>query len=84
MSFGRLLAVARKEFIHVFRDPRALGIAIVLPMVMLMIFGFDLSAALGAPSPSRWGLWLHWPTVPCSPSSTPRWSSCSRWSPWPC
>lgn len=42
-SAGRLLAVARKEFIHVFRDPRALGIAIVLPMVMLMIFGYALT-----------------------------------------
>ncbi len=43
MNAGRLLAVARKEFIHVLRDPRALGIAIVLPMVMLMIFGYALT-----------------------------------------
>lgn len=43
LSAGRLLAVARKEFIHVLRDPRALGIAIVLPMVMLMIFGYALT-----------------------------------------
>ncbi len=43
MKSGRLLAVARKEFIHVLRDPRALGIAIVLPMVMLMIFGYALT-----------------------------------------
>ena len=43
MSAGRLLAVARKEFINVFRDPRALGIAIVLPMIMLMIFGYALT-----------------------------------------
>ncbi len=42
----RLAAVARKEFIHVLRDPRALGIAIVLPMIMLMIFGYALTLDL--------------------------------------
>lgn len=45
-SLRRLLAVARKEFIHVLRDRRALGIAIVLPMVMLMIFGYALTLDL--------------------------------------
>lgn len=44
--FSRLRAVAHKEFIHVFRDPRALGIAIVLPMIMLMIFGYALTMDL--------------------------------------
>jgi ABC-2 type transport system permease protein len=38
--------VARKEFIHVLRDPRALGIAIALPMIMLMIFGYALTMDL--------------------------------------
>ncbi len=42
----RLGAVARKEFIHVLRDPRALGIAILLPMIMLMIFGYALTLDL--------------------------------------
>ncbi|GLH68829.1 membrane protein [Geothrix rubra] len=42
----RLAAVARKEFIHVLRDPRALGIAIVLPMIMLLIFGYALTMDL--------------------------------------
>jgi ABC-2 type transport system permease protein len=46
MNFRRLLAVSRKEFIHVLRDPRALGIAIVLPMIMLMIFGYALTLDL--------------------------------------
>ena len=45
-NLRRLLAVARKEFIHVLRDPRALGIAIVLPMIMLMIFGYALTLDL--------------------------------------
>lgn len=46
MNLHRLLAIARKEFIHVLRDPRALGIAIVLPMVMLAIFGYALTLDL--------------------------------------
>ena len=46
LNFRRLAAVARKEFLHVLRDPRALGIAIVLPMVMLMIFGYALTLDL--------------------------------------
>jgi len=46
LSLRRLGAVARKEFIHVVRDPRALGIAIVLPMIMLMIFGYALTLDL--------------------------------------
>lgn len=46
LNLRRLAAVARKEFIHVVRDRRALGIAIVLPMVMLMIFGYALTLDL--------------------------------------
>jgi ABC-2 type transport system permease protein len=46
INLRRLKAVARKEFIHVLRDPRALGIAIVLPMIMLMIFGYALTLDL--------------------------------------
>ena len=46
LSFRRLAAVARKEFLHVLRDRRALGIAIVLPMIMLMIFGYALTLDL--------------------------------------
>ncbi|HJW72385.1 MAG TPA: ABC transporter permease [Geothrix sp.] len=46
LNLRRLKAVARKEFLHVLRDPRALGIAIVLPMIMLMIFGYALTLDL--------------------------------------
>ncbi len=46
INVRRLIAVAHKEFLHVLRDPRALGIAIVLPMVMLMIFGYALTLDL--------------------------------------
>jgi ABC-2 type transport system permease protein len=38
-----MLAVARKEFIHVWRDPRALGVSIALPFVLLLLFGYALT-----------------------------------------
>jgi len=43
MRSQRLLAVARKEFIHLFRDPRSLAIGIALPIIMLLLFGFALT-----------------------------------------
>lgn len=43
MNLRRFRAVARKEFIHVIRDPRALGIAILLPLVLLLLFGYALT-----------------------------------------
>lgn len=38
----RVWAVARKEFIHVFRDPRSLAMAIAIPMLLLVLFGYAL------------------------------------------
>lgn len=43
MKSQRLQAVARKEFIHLFRDPRSLAIGIALPIIMLLLFGFALT-----------------------------------------
>lgn len=43
MKLKRLSAVARKEFIHLLRDPRSLAIGIALPMMMLFLFGFALT-----------------------------------------
>ncbi len=43
MNGIRLWAVARKEFIHIIRDPRSLGMAIVVPMLLLTLFGFALT-----------------------------------------
>ncbi|MFA5794461.1 MAG: ABC transporter permease [Candidatus Brocadiia bacterium] len=43
MNLTRIKAIARKEFIQVWRDPRSLGLAIALPMVMLVLFGYALT-----------------------------------------
>jgi ABC-2 type transport system permease protein len=43
MKLVRLRAVARKEFLHVFRDRLSLAIAIALPLILMVIFGFALS-----------------------------------------
>ena len=39
----RLLAVSRKEFLHVLRDPRSLGLGIAIPVVLLLLFGYVLT-----------------------------------------
>lgn len=39
----RIRAIARKEFIHVFRDRRSLGMAIAMPMLLLVLFGYALT-----------------------------------------
>ena len=43
MRFRRLLAVARKEWIHIRRDPRSLGMAFAIPMVLLFFYGYALT-----------------------------------------
>jgi len=39
----RVWAVARKEFLHIVRDPRSLSIAIALPMLLLVLYGYALT-----------------------------------------
>jgi ABC-2 type transport system permease protein len=43
LSLGRLLAVARKEALHLRRDRRSLGLAFVLPAIMVLAFGWVIS-----------------------------------------
>jgi len=40
---GRLLALARKESIQLRRDPRSLAMAFVLPVVLVLLFGYAIS-----------------------------------------
>lgn len=43
MNFQRLKALSRKEFIHIIRDPRSLGMGIAMPVLLLIFFGYALS-----------------------------------------
>jgi ABC-2 type transport system permease protein len=43
MNIHRLKAVARKEFLHVLRDPRSLMMGIGMPMLLLFLFGYALT-----------------------------------------
>jgi len=42
-SLIRIGAMAAKETIHVRRDPRTLALALVMPLVMLVLFGYGVS-----------------------------------------
>ncbi|MDW8319881.1 MAG: ABC transporter permease [Armatimonadota bacterium] len=41
--WARIRAVMRKEFIHLFRDARTLAVVIVLPVLMLMLYGYAIN-----------------------------------------
>jgi ABC-2 type transport system permease protein len=43
MNHRRAWAVARKEFLHILRDPRSLAMAIAIPMLLLMLYGYALT-----------------------------------------
>lgn len=43
MNLRRLKAVAKKELLHIVRDARSLYLALALPLVMLLLFGYALT-----------------------------------------
>jgi ABC-2 type transport system permease protein len=43
MSFRRARAMARKELLHILRDPRSLMAALTQPVLVLLLFGYALS-----------------------------------------
>lgn len=43
MKFRRIRAMARKEFLHIVRDVRSLVMALLVPLFMLVLFGYALS-----------------------------------------
>jgi ABC-2 type transport system permease protein len=46
MSFTRLLAVARKEVLHILRDSRSLFIVVIMPVTLMLLFGYGVSLDL--------------------------------------
>ncbi len=43
MNLRRLRGLVRKEFVQILRDPSAISIAFVLPLVLLLLFGYGVS-----------------------------------------
>lgn len=43
MNWGRTWAIFRKEMIHIRRDPRSLILIILLPIVLLLLYGYALT-----------------------------------------
>lgn len=46
MSLTRLLAVAKKEVLHILRDTRSLGIVVVMPVTLMLLFGYGVNLDL--------------------------------------
>jgi ABC-2 type transport system permease protein len=56
MNARRLWAIARKEALHIRRDPRSLGLAIGIPMVMILLFGYALTLDVDRVPLVQWDL----------------------------
>jgi len=46
MSFTRFLAVAKKEMVQVLRDSRSLIIVIIMPVILVLLFGYGVNLDL--------------------------------------
>lgn len=44
MNIKRMIAITKKEFIHIKRDKASLAIAIIMPVMMLVLFGFAVTS----------------------------------------
>ncbi|MBU1708184.1 ABC transporter permease [bacterium] len=42
----RLFAIIKKECFHILRDPRSLGIVVLMPLLMVLIFGYAINLDL--------------------------------------
>jgi ABC-2 type transport system permease protein len=46
MNFNRTLAVAKKEIIQILRDSRSLAIVVLMPVTLMMLFGYGVNLDL--------------------------------------
>src|SRR5579872_6730088 len=46
MSFTRFLAVARKEIVQILRDSRSLIIVLIMPVILVLLFGYGVNLDL--------------------------------------
>src|SRR3989304_5437835 len=42
-SRGRIGTIIWKEFLHIVRDPRTLGVVLVMPVLQLILYGYALT-----------------------------------------
>lgn len=43
MKPSRIWAIAKKEFFHIYRDPRSLGLVILMPVLLMLLFGYAVT-----------------------------------------
>jgi ABC-2 type transport system permease protein len=43
VKLSRCWAIARKEFFHIFRDPRSLALVILMPALLMLLFGYAVT-----------------------------------------
>ena len=43
MNIKRILAIAKKESIHIRRDARSLILSFLIPLILLLLFGYALT-----------------------------------------
>lgn len=43
MSLPRIWAIAKKEFIHIYRDARSLALVILMPALLMLLFGYAVT-----------------------------------------
>ena len=43
MKVSRTWAIAKKEFVHIYRDPRSLALVILMPVLLMLLFGYAVT-----------------------------------------
>jgi ABC-2 type transport system permease protein len=43
MTLSRTWAITRKEFFHIYRDPRSLALVILMPALLMLLFGYAVT-----------------------------------------